>query len=59
MEYYLNLLSELSIGQILLLGFWGTCVVIFYSLILYIISIGIRNFTINLYRKSRYGKVSR
>ncbi len=59
MEHYLNLLSELNIGQILLLGFWGTCVVIFYSVILYIISIGIRNLTINLYRKSRYGKVSR
>lgn len=59
MEFYLNLLSELNIGQILLLGFWGTCVVVFYSLILYIISIGIRNLTINLYRKSRYGKVSR
>lgn len=59
MEHYLNLLSELNIGQILLLGFWGTCVVVFYSLILYIISIGIRNLTINLYRKSRYGKVSR
>ena len=59
MEHYLNLLSELNIGQILLLGFWGTCVVIFYSVILYFISIGIRNLTINLYRKSRYGKVSR
>ena len=59
MEHYLNLLSELNIGQILLLGFWGTCVVIFYSVILYIISIGIRNLIINLYRKSRYGKVSR
>ena len=57
MEFYLNQLSELDFGQILLLGFWGTCVVGFYSILLYVISMKIRELTINLYRKSRYGKI--
>ena len=51
----LNLLSELNIGQILLFGFWGTCVVIFYSIIVYSLFNVVRNYIINL--KNRvYGK---
>jgi len=57
MDFYLSQLSELNIGQMLLLGFWGTCVVMCYSLIIYTFFQFIKSFIVNLVKKLSYGKV--
>lgn len=40
-----------NFGQMLLLGFWATCVVLFYSLMLYSIYMGVKSFVTNLFKK--------
>ena len=57
MEYYLSQLSELNIGQMLLLGFWGTCVVMCYSLIMFTFFQFIKEGISNIIKKLSYGKV--
>lgn len=57
MDFYLSQLSELNIGQMLLLGFWGTCVVMCYSLIMYTFFQFIKEGISNIIRKLSYGKV--
>ncbi len=36
-------LELLNVGQMLLVGFWGTCVIMFFSTILYIVVKGIHH----------------
>ena len=57
MDFYLSQLSELNIGQMLLLGFWGTCVVMCYSLIMYTFFQFIKEGISNIIKKLSYGKV--
>ena len=57
MDFYLSQLSELNIEQMLLLGFWGTCVVMCYSLIMYTFFQFIKEGISNIIRKLSYGKV--
>ena len=57
MDFYLSQLSELNIGQMLLLGFWGTCVVMCYSLIMFTFFQFIKEGISNIIRKLSYGKV--
>ena len=49
-----NLISEvikMNLGEILLFGFWGTCVVIFYSVILYTIVMSVKSFFSRMFNK--------
>ena len=57
MDFYLSQLSELNIGQMLLLGFWGTCVVMCYSLIMFTLFQFIKEGISNVIKKLSYGKV--
>lgn len=43
----------MNLGQLLLVGFWGTCVVAFYSLIAYTIFMGVKEFVMNIVKKER------
>lgn len=55
MESINSIISEMNIGQILLLGFWGTCLVMFYSILLYVIYNAVKEGISKLFKK---GKVS-
>lgn len=48
-----NILSQMNIGEILLAGFWSTCVVMFYSCVLYIIYNVVKEGVTNLMKKVR------
>ena len=55
MESIISIISEMNMGEILLFGFWGTCVVIFYSTLLYVIYNAVKEGISKLFKK---GKVS-
>lgn len=51
MNNFLNVLSQMNFGEILLAGFWSTCVVMFYSCVLYIIYNVVKEGVTNLIKK--------
>jgi len=55
-----NLISEVStmnLGEILLFGFWGTCVVMFYSVITYSIFMGVKDFIKRTFKNKNYESI--
>ena len=53
MESIISIISEMNMGQILLFGFWGTCLVMFYSILLYVIYNVVKEGISKLFKKGK------
>ena len=53
MENLVNTINGMNVGQVLLFGFWATCVIGFFSVVSYVFVMGIHNFIMKNINKVR------
>jgi hypothetical protein len=53
MENLVNTINGMNVGQVLLFGFWATCVIGFFSTISYIFVMGVHSFIMKNINKVR------
>jgi len=53
MENLVNTINGMNVGQVLLFGFWATCVIGFFSVVSYVFVMSIHNFIMKNINKVR------
>jgi len=53
MENLVNTINGMNVGQVLLFGFWATCLIGFFSVVSYVVVMGVHSFIIKNINKVR------
>ena len=53
MENLVNTINGMNVGQVLLFGFWATCLIGFFSVVSYVVVMGVHSFIMKNINKLR------
>jgi hypothetical protein len=53
MENLVNTINGMNVGQVLLFGFWATCLIGFFSVVSYVVVMGVHSFIMKNINKVR------